>query len=295
MAQAVKTEARPATRHLTALSGWTWQRSLQLAALVLLAAWTIWPLAYMLSTSFKSTAEVTLNVAGLIPQHPTFGNYTQIFRDTQDPIGRWFLNSAIAVAGGSFLTLLCASLAAYGLSRLEWPGRDAVFYAILASTLIPGITFIIPLFSEFAKANLLNTYWPIILVYPAGAFGVFLLRQFYLGIPKEIEEAAVIDGAGKFRRWLQIILPMTRTPLMTLTILTSVGIYNDFLWPLIVMQTKDMYTITIGISIVTSGAYVNNYGPLMAFSTIAAVPTIVLFIILQRYFVASAALSGVKG
>lgn len=274
---------------------WNWQRYLQLAVLLLLAVWAIWPLAFMLSTSLKSTAEVTLNVAGMIPQHPTLGNYTQIFQDRQDPIPRWFLNSAIAVAGGTILTLLCASLAAYGLSRLEWPGRDAFFYVILASTLIPGVIFIIPQFSEFAWANLLDTYWPIILVYPAGAFGVFLLRQFYLSIPREIEEAAVIDGAGKFRRWSQIILPMTRTPLMTLTILTSVAVYNDFLWPLIVMQTKNMYTVTIGISIVTSGAYVNNYGPLMAFSTVAALPTIALFIILQRHFVASAALSGVKG
>lgn len=274
---------------------WTIQRFLQLGALIVLAVWTLWPLAYMVSTSLKSTAEVTLNVAGLIPQHPTLGNYTQIFNDNQDPIGHWFFNSAVAVCGGGFLTLLCASLAAYGLSRLEWPGRDLFFYLILASTLIPGITFIIPVFSEFANAGLLNTYWPIILVYPAGAFGVFLLRQFYLSIPRELEEAAVIDGAGKFRRWFQIVLPMTWTPLMTLGILTGVGIYNDFLWPLIAMQTKDMYTITVGISIVTSGAYVNNYGPLMAFSAVAAVPTIVLFILLQRHFVASAALSGVKG
>jgi multiple sugar transport system permease protein len=274
---------------------WTPQRFLQLGVLLVLAAWTLWPLAYMVSTSLKSPAEVTLNVVGMIPQHPTLSNYTQIFQDTQDPIGRWFFNSAVAVAGGTLLTLLCASLAAYGLSRVEWPGRDLFFYIILGSTLIPGITFILPLFAEFARANLLNTYWPIVLVYPAGAFGVFLLRQFYLGIPREIEEAAVIDGAGKFRRWWQVILPMTWTPLLTLTILSGVAIYDDFLWPLIAMQTKDMYTITIGISIVTSGAYVNNYGPLMAFSTVAAIPTIVLFLVLQRYFVASAALSGVKG
>lgn len=294
MAQA----AHPTRRRALPLGGlarWTWQRYLQLAALLLLAAWTLWPLAYMISTSLKPTSEVTLNVAGLIPQHPTFTNYSQIFKDTQDPIGRWFFNSAVAVTGGTLLTLLCASLAAYGLSRFEWPGRDLFFYVILASTLIPGITFIIPLFSEFAAFKLLNTYWPIILIYPAGAFGVFLLRQFYLSIPREIEEAAVIDGAGKFRRWVQIILPMTYTPLLTLTILTAVGVYNDFLWPLIVMQSKEMYTITVGISIVTAGAYVNNYGPLMAFSTVAALPTIVLFLILQRYFVASAALSGVKG
>lgn len=274
---------------------WNMQRFLQLAALLVLAAWTLWPLAYMLSTSLKSPSQVLLHQSALIPNPLTFDNYATIFKDTQDPIGRWFFNSAVAVVGGTFLTLLCASLAAYGLARLEWPGRNAFFLAILASTLIPGITFIIPVFSEFAAANLLNTYWPIILVYPAGAFGVFLLRQFYLGIPRELEEAAVIDGANKLRRWFQIILPMTRTPLMTLGILTAVGIYNDFLWPLIAMQTKEMYTITVGISIVTQGAYVNNFGPLMAFSTVAALPTIVLFVILQRYFVASAALSGVKG
>lgn len=274
---------------------WTWQRYLQLAVLLLLAAWVLAPLVYMLSTSLKTEAQIGRDVTGWVPSPLTWNNYSRIFNDSQDPIGRWFFNSGVAVVGGTFLTLLCASLAAYGLSRLEWPGRDWVFYAILASTLIPGITFIIPVFAEFAKANLLNTYWPIILVYPAGAFGVFLLRQFYLSIPRELEEAAVIDGAGKFRRWFQIILPLTRTPLITLSILTFVGIYNDFLWPLIAMQTKDMYTITIGISIVTSGAYVNDYGPLMAFSTVAALPTIILFILLQRYFVASAALSGVKG
>ncbi len=274
---------------------WTGTRILQLIVLLILGIWVIAPLAIMVSTSLKSTAEVTLNVAGLIPQHPTFANYSQIFKDTQDPIARWFLNSAVAVVGGGFLTLLTASLAAYGLSRLHWPGRDPLFYVILASMLIPGATFILPMFAEFATFHMLNTYWPIILVYPAGAFGVFLLRQFYLGIPKELEEAAVIDGAGKFKRWYAIILPMTRTPLMTLGILTAVGIYNDFLWPLVAMQTKEMYTITIGIAIVTTGSYVNTYGPLMAFSTIAAIPTIILFLVLQRHFVASAALSGVKG
>src|SRR5947209_3302905 len=219
MAQAVKsTRPRLFSSNRDGRAKWTWQRYLQLAVLLLLGAWTLWPLAYMLSTSLKSTSEVTLNVAGLIPQHPTFSNYSQIFSDRQDPIARWFFNSAVAVFGGTLLTLLCASLAAYGLSRFEWPGRDALFYAILASTLIPGITFIIPLFSEFAAFNLLDTYWPIILVYPAGAFGDFLLRQFYLGIPRELEEAAVIDGAGKFRRWFSFILPMTRNPLLTLSI-----------------------------------------------------------------------------
>jgi multiple sugar transport system permease protein len=268
---------------------------IQLAVLILIGAWVIWPLLIMISTSLKSQAEVTLNTAGLIPVKPTFGNYQQIFNDTQDPIARWFLNSAISVCGGTILVLLVCSLAAYGLARLDFPGRNALFILILASTLIPGITFILPLFSEFASFHLLNTYWPIILIYPASAFGVFLLRQFYLSIPKEIEDAAVIDGAGKFRRWLMICLPMMRTPLITLGILTAVGIYNDFLWPLIVLQSNDLYTITVGIAIVTQGAYVSNYGPLMAFSAVAAIPVIVLFAFLQRYFVSSTVLSGIKG
>jgi multiple sugar transport system permease protein len=274
---------------------WNAQRWIQLLALILIGIWVLWPLAIMISTSLKTQAEVTLNTGALIPSHVTLENYTRIFNDKYDPIGRWFFNSAVAVCCGSALVLLVCSLAAYGLSRLQWPGRDIVFIMILASTLIPGITFIIPLFTEFAQAHALNTYWPIILVYPASAFGVFMLRQFYLSIPRELEEAAVIDGAGKLRRWFQVILPMTRTPLITLAILTAVGIYNDFLWPLIAMSSPSMYTITIGIAIVTSGAYVSNYGALMAFSTLAAVPTVILFAFLQRYFVASAALSGVKG
>ncbi len=268
---------------------------LHLAALILIGAWVLWPLLIMISTSLKSQSEVILNTAGLIPNKPTFANYQQIFSDNQDPIGRWFLNSAIVVGCGTILVLIVCSLAAYGLARLQFPGRNTLFIIILASTLIPGITFILPLFSEFASFHLLNTYWPLILVYPASAFGVFLLRQFYLSIPREIEDAAVIDGAGKFRRWLLICLPMMRTPLVTLAILTAVGVYNDFLWPLIVEESSDMYTITVGIAIVTEGAYVSNYGPLMAFSTIAAIPAILLFVVLQRYFVSSTVLTGIKG
>lgn len=290
---------------------WDRTRWIQLVILILLTIWTLGPLFYMLMTSFRTNTDIINNTTSLIPHPWTFNDYSRIFNDRQDPILRWFLNSAIVVVCGTTLVLLVASLAAYGLARLDFPGRDAIFYVILASMLIPGVVLIIPVFSEFAnvstptgtlfghdvgiRSGLLDTYWPLFLIHPAGAFGVFLLRQFYLSIPKELEEAAIIDGAGKFRRWFSLILPLTRTPLLTLSILTFVAIYNDFLWPLLVTQSNDMRTITVGILLVTQGTYVSEYGPLMAFTTVGAIPSIVLFLILQRYFVASAALSGVKG
>jgi multiple sugar transport system permease protein len=273
---------------------WNAQRTIHVTGLVLLAIITVAPLIYMLVTSVRTAASINRGPSW-IPSPFTLSNYTTIFHDPQSPVFRWFLNSAIAVGCGTFLTLLCASLAAYALARLDFPGRTLIFYFILASMLIPAVILVIPVYSEFARFNLIDTYAPLILVYPAGPFGVFLLRQFYLAIPRELEEAATIDGAGKFRRWYQIVLPLSRAPLITLAILTFVGIYNDFFWPLVATQTKEMRTVTVGIAIATQGGYTSLYGQLMALSTLAAVPTILLFVILQRYFVASSALSGVKG
>ncbi|GAC1444162.1 MAG: carbohydrate ABC transporter permease [Chloroflexota bacterium] len=295
----------------TTVQRWNTQRYLQLAVLILLALWTLGPLCYMVATSFRTEADIVQHSTSVIPQPFTWDNYGNILSDKQDPILRWFFNSALVVVVGTFLVLVVASLAAYALARLEFPGRNAIFFMILASFLIPGVVLTIPTFSEIAnvstpttsifghdlgiRSGLLDSYWALILPAPSGAFGVFLLRQFYLSIPRELEEAAMIDGAGKLRRWFQLILPLTRTPLLTLGILTFVGIYNDFLWPLLITQSNQMRTVTIGIALVTQGTYVNLYGPLMAFTTLGAIPTIVIFLVLQRHFVASAALSGVKG
>ena len=157
----------------------------------------------------------------------------------------------------------------------------------------------IPLYNEFANAvpnySLIDTYWPLILPYASGVFGVFLLRQFYIAIPREIEEAAMIDGAGKFRRWYGLIVPLTRAANLTLGVLTFMAIYNDYLGPLLFTTSAQMRTVTVGIALVTLGSYTSNYGGLMAFSTLAALPVIVVFLVLQRYFIGSSALSGVKG
>jgi multiple sugar transport system permease protein len=256
------------------------------------------PLAYMMVTSIRTQGDILRSV-GWIPHPATGNNYSTILNDPQNPLIRWFVNSVIVVVAGTTIVLLIDSLAAYSLARLHFPGRDILFIVILSSMLVPGVVLLIPVYSEFANlvpgVNLINTYAPLVLVYGAGPFGVFLLRQFYLGIPRELEEAALIDGAGKFRRWWQLILPLSRTPLILLGILTVIAIYNDYLWPLVATTSANMRTITVGIALVTTGSYVSDYGSLMAFSAMAAVPMIIFFFTLQRYFVGSSVLSGVKG
>ena len=274
-------------------------RWLPTAVLTVLAIIFLIPLAWMLVTSVRPANDITKGIISWIPRPLTFENYSTILSDSQNPIGRWFINSAFVAVAATILTLIIASSAAYALARLSFPGKNAIFIVLLTSMLIPGILLIIPLYNEFANAlpnySLIDTYWPLILPYASGVFGVFLLRQFYMQIPKDLEEAAMIDGAGKFRRWLQVIMPLSQAPLLTLGILTLMGVYNDYLGPLIFTTSQEMRTITVGIALVTLGSYVSNYGALMAFSTIAALPVIVLFLLLQRYFVGSSALSGVKG
>jgi multiple sugar transport system permease protein len=270
----------------------------QTIALAVVGLLVLAPLIYMIVTSLRTQGDIYRSV-GWIPHPVTTSNYSSIWSDSQNPLGRWLANSGIVVLVGTMIVLLIDSLAAYSLARLSFPGRDVLFIVILSSMLVPGVTLLIPVYSEFANLipnlNLINTYAPLTLVYGAGPFGVFLLRQFYLGIPKELEEAAMIDGAGKFRRWWQLILPLSRTPMILLGILTAIAIYNDYLWPLVATTSADMRTITVGIALVTTGSYTNNYGPLMAFAAMAAVPPVLFFFALQRYFVGSAVLSGVKG
>ncbi len=272
---------------------------IQTAFLFVLAVVFLIPLAWMLVTSVRSDAEITRGVISWVPRPFTLDNYKQILSDAQNPIGRWFFNSALVSVVATALTLVVTSLAAYALSRLQFPGREAIFIVLLTSMLIPPVLLTIPLYNEFANAipnySLIDTYWPLILPYASSVFGVFLLRQFYLQIPKELDEAAMIDGAGKFRRWYKVIMPLSKSSLLTLGILTFMGVYNDYLGPLLFTTSTAMRTVTVGIALVTLGSYTSNYGPLMAFSAIAAVPVVVIFLLLQRYFIGSSTSSGVKG
>ncbi len=274
-------------------------RGIQVVVLLVLAVVFLIPLAWTIVTSFRSADAITRGSIGWIPQPFTTDNYSTILSDPQNPVGRWFINSLGVSVVATALTLVVASLAAYALSRLTFPGRDAIFLVLLSSMLIPPVLLTIPLYNEFANAipnySMIDTYWPLILPYASGVFGVFLLRQFYIQIPKDLDEAAMIDGAGKFGRWFRVILPLSQSALLTLGILTFMGVYNDYLGPLLFTQSPEMRTVTVGIAVVTQGSYTNNYGALMAFSAVAALPVIIVFLALQRHFVGSSALSGVKG
>jgi multiple sugar transport system permease protein len=253
------------------------------------------PLGWMASTAFKPEKEIFSTEARWIPHHPTLENFAGLTaKSAEAPMGRWLLNSAIVSTSVVSLTLLISSMAAYALSRLRFKGRDALFYVILAAMLVPGQVTLIPVFLMIQKLGWFDSYQALIVPGLAGPFGVFMLRQFMQTIPKELEEAAVVDGCGPWRIWAQVILPLTRPALATLAVLTFLGSWNDFMWPLIATNSNEMRTVPVGISIF-NGRYTTEYGLMMASAIVASVPVVAAFLALQRFIIRGIVLTGLKG
>lgn len=211
------------------------------------------------------------------------------------PILRWIANSLSVGAAGTAIVLFIDSLAAYALARLkDLPFRRALLSMFIASLMIPGVLTFLPMYMEFNALGLINTYAALVLPYTAGAFGVFLLFQFFVSFPKEIEEAARIDGANKWQVYWKILMPASVSIMVTLGIFTFMGIYNDFVWPLYATTSPEMRTITGGIAMMAQGSYVQAYGKLMAMTTIATIPMLLVFMIGQRSFVKAITQSAVK-
>jgi multiple sugar transport system permease protein len=263
---------------------------LTLGAILFLA-----PLAWMVSTAFKSESEVFEKTPHWIPQHATLHNFTSLVdKSAEAPIGRWLLNSAIVSTSVVLLTLLLSAMTAYPLARLRFRGRDALFYIIVAAMIVPGQVTIIPVFLLIQRLGWFDTYPALIIPGLASPFGVFLIRQFMQTIPRELEEAAAIDGCGPWRTWAQVIVPLTTPALATLGVLTFLGAWNDFMWPLIATNSIEMRTIPIGIQIF-QGRYTTEYGLMMATAVLASIPVVVVFLALQRYVVRGIVLTGLKG
>jgi multiple sugar transport system permease protein len=250
------------------------------------------PLFIVLFTAFKPTAEVNAWPPTLIPTDWTSANFERIF--TELPFDRLILNSFVFAGGVTLCALVFNSLAAYALARIDFAGRRHVLIAIVATLMIPFQATLIPVYQLVAELGWVNTYAGLIAPRAADAFGIFFLRQFFLSLPRDLDNAARIDGASEFRVFWQVVLPNARPALMTLAIFTFVNNWNDLLWPLVFTTQREMGTITSGLTLLTGPGGIIPYGVMMAGSLVAVLPLAVAFLIVQRRFIESVATTGLK-
>ena len=260
--------------------------------LILLAAFFFIPFWWMIATSFKTYSEVYTSQYSLIPTSFNIDNYREVFKAL--PFGTYLLNT-IKVSGLVIIgTLVTSSMAAYAFARLRFKGRDILFFLYLATLMIPRQVVLIPNFIIFRELGLLDSHWSLVLSGIFTAYGTFLLRQFFLSIPKELEEAAVIDGYGYWARFVHIIIPLSKAALTTLLIITLLSIWNEYLYALVFLQSDAKRTLTLGIALLR-GDFDVKWNQVMAATLLSIAPIVLVYLSAQRYFVEGIALTGVKG
>ncbi|MFT3998795.1 MAG: carbohydrate ABC transporter permease [Rhizobium sp.] len=264
-------------------------RCLWMLIAAILALMTLFPLLWMVSIAFKPAAESFSST--LIPQSPTFDNFIYVL--TGVPFVRYMLNSFFVSATVTIVALFFHTMAGYALARLRFPGREIIFLAIFSTFLVSLPVVIVPLFIIVKAMGMINSYAGLIVPAIFNAFGIFLLRQYYLSLPREIEEAAVIDGAGYWRIYWSIILPLSRPIISALAILFFLANWNSFLWPLTITSNPNLWMVQVGIANFKS-QYSASWNYMMAASTIVAIPTLILFVIFQRQIMDSLKTSGLK-
>jgi multiple sugar transport system permease protein len=269
-------------------------RVAQYGLLAALSVLFISPLLYMAVTSFKTQADAIDPVPQWIPAHPTLGAYRTMFGAEGTPVLRWFANSVGAAAGQALLVVVIASLAAYPLARMEFPGKRLVFAMVVSTLFVPAMILVVPNYVIVAKLHWLDTLLAVIVPGAASAFGVFFLRQFFLSLPAELEEAAVVDGANRFRVFWSVVLPLSRPALVTLGMLAFLTNWNDFIWPLYVLFSADTQTLPAGLGTLQTANTV-RYDLLMAGAMIAAVPVLLLYALSQRFVIEGVSRTGLKG
>lgn len=262
-----------------------------LAVLSIIALAIVFPFIWMVFTSFKPEAQIAQFPPKLLPDSWTLENYQNVW--SRIPFARLFLNSIILAGGVTLISLLLDSMAAYALSRLEFPGRDALFIVILIALMLPFQVMFIPLFVVVHDLGMLDSYSGLIVPRATNAFGIFMLRQFFMTLPKELDEAARIDGASEFGIYWRIILPLSGPALATLAIFHFMYNWNDFLWPLLITSSTEMRTLPAGLALFV-GQHVVEYGVVMAGAVLTLLPLLVAFLFAQRYFIQGIAMTGIK-
>ncbi|ACQ79780.1 binding-protein-dependent transport systems inner membrane component [Beutenbergia cavernae DSM 12333] len=278
--RAGRARATTATRTLV-----TWFALAAASAVVLL------PLAWMLSASLRTQGDLVGSPSSLIPTNVTFENYVEIWQLI--PFGRLFLNTVVFAGVVACVSVVIDAMAGYALARFDFPGRTFVFVALVATLLVPIQVTFVPVYSLLIDLGWVNTLHGLIVPRIADAFGIFFLRQYFLALPKDLEDAARIDGASEVRIFRSIMFPLAGPALLTIFMFNLVGNWNDLLWPLIVMSDPQSTTLPVGLALFR-GQHVIEYGPLMAGSVLALIPMVIAFVVVQRRFIESIATTGIK-
>ncbi len=267
--------------------------------LIFMSVLSLFPFIWLISTALKGIDENIFEYPPVfIPKHLTFENFTGVWK--QIPFLLYFLNSFIVAAFTVILNLIFSSLAAYPLARMDFKGKNVIFCAILATIMIPFQAIMLPVYLIVLKLHLVDSYGitmgylGLILPFAVNAFGIFLMRQAFLAIPKEMEEAAFIDGCSIFNIWRKILIPMTTPTLAVLAIFTFIGSWGEFLWPSIVLTNKALYTLPVGVNDL-QGMFSANWRYIAAGSIISIIPIIIFFLCMQKYFVSGQNEGAIKG
>jgi multiple sugar transport system permease protein len=261
-------------------------------ALVLAAALAIAPLLWMVAVSLMAAGESSTYPPPLLPDAPTLAHYQALFE--RGGIGRQFLNSLGLAAAVTVVSTTLNTLAGYAFAKLHFKGRERLFSAMLAALVIPGQVAMLPLFLMLKSMGLVNTYAGAMVPGLAGIFGIFLVRQYARGIPDELIEAARMDGAGEFRTFFSIVLPVLKPVLVTLAVFSFLGSWNDFMWPLIVLNDGDLYTLPVALASL-SREHVQDTELMMAGAVVTVLPVLLLFLALQRYYMQGLLMGSLKG
>jgi multiple sugar transport system permease protein len=252
---------------------------------------TLFPLLWMISVSLMSPGQASTFPPPLLPAPPTLANYRELFAHAG--MGRYLLNSVMLTTAVTLVSLFFNVGAGYAFSKLRFAGRDRIFKALLAALVIPSQVAMVPLFLMLRHLGLVNTYGGVIVPAMASIFGIFVVRQYALSVPDDLLEAARIDGAGEFRIFRSVIVPMLRPIIVTLAVFTSLGAWNDFMWPLIVLGDNDLYTLPVALASL-SREHVQDNELMMAGSVLTILPVLLVFLILQRYYIQGLMLGSVK-
>ena len=260
--------------------------------LLLLVFFTIFPFLWMISTSLKYDAQVFTNPIQWIPNPVNWNNYLRVWQDI--PFLTYYKNTAIVSVCGTALQVLCCSLAAYAFAKLRFFGKNALFLVFLATMMVPWHTIMIPQYILMGQFHMTDRLVTLILMQAFSAFGIFLMRQFFMGLPNELREAGKIDGAGEFRIFWQIMLPQATPGIATLTIFTFIGQWNDYISPLIYLNSPELYTLQLGLKMF-AGQYTMQYALTMAGTVCAMVPIFLVYLIFEKQITQGIAFTGMKG